>query len=159
MKNEPKEIILHCTATRNGRAVAAEDIDRWHRARGFSKIGYHVLIQPSGKVETTLRGFEEVGAHCLGHNQDTLGIALVGGCSSTSEPEYDAFTPAQIISLIRAIRRLIELYPACRAHVTRHCAYNSGKACPCISDALYDELLHDVAFATTNSTSLLRASR
>ena len=34
------QIIIHCSATPEGRNVTVADIDRWHRARGFLGIGY-----------------------------------------------------------------------------------------------------------------------
>ena len=39
-----KEIIIHCSATREGRNYTVADIDRWHRERGFFCIGYHFEI-------------------------------------------------------------------------------------------------------------------
>ena len=38
------KIILHCSATPEGREHNVEDIRRWHLRRGFSDIGYHYLI-------------------------------------------------------------------------------------------------------------------
>ena len=39
-----KEIIIHCSATKEGRNYTVADIDRWHRERGFFCIGYHFVI-------------------------------------------------------------------------------------------------------------------
>ena len=36
-----KYIVLHCSATKEGVPFGIEDIDRWHRQRGFRKVGYH----------------------------------------------------------------------------------------------------------------------
>ena len=36
------EIIIHCSATTEGKDFTVEDIDRWHRQRGFNGIGYHL---------------------------------------------------------------------------------------------------------------------
>ena len=44
------EIIIHCTATPEGRHVTVADIDSWHRARGFASIGYHYVIYLDGSV-------------------------------------------------------------------------------------------------------------
>jgi len=43
------EIIVHCTATPEGRPVTIADIDRWHRQRGWSGIGYHRVIGLNGE--------------------------------------------------------------------------------------------------------------
>ena len=38
------KIIVHCTATPEGRHTTVEDVRRWHLDRGWSDIGYHFLI-------------------------------------------------------------------------------------------------------------------
>ena len=45
-------IIIHCSATHAGQDIKAKDIDRMHRARGFSQIGYNYVINLDGTVET-----------------------------------------------------------------------------------------------------------
>lgn len=96
-------LILHCSASPNGRDDRAADIDRWHRERGFRRdpaliqhdnptlrhIGYHYVIDVSGVVETG-RSEREVGAHCQGYNAGSLGICLIG---------TDRYTAAQWQSL------------------------------------------------------------
>lgn len=37
-------IIVHCSATPEGKDFTTADIDRWHRQRGFASIGYHFVI-------------------------------------------------------------------------------------------------------------------
>ena len=44
-------IIIHCSATRAGQDIKAKDIDRMHRARGFSQIGYNYVIDLDGTIE------------------------------------------------------------------------------------------------------------
>ena len=44
------EIIIHCSATKEGKDFKAADIDRWHRERGFNKIGYHYVIDLDGTI-------------------------------------------------------------------------------------------------------------
>lgn len=36
-------IVVHCTATPEGRDVTVADIDRMHRAKGWKCIGYHYV--------------------------------------------------------------------------------------------------------------------
>ena len=43
-------IIIHCSATHAGQDIKAKDIDRMHRARGFSQIGYNYVIDLDGTV-------------------------------------------------------------------------------------------------------------
>ena len=43
-------IIIHCSATPEGKDFTTADIDRWHRQRGFASIGYHFVIYRNGSV-------------------------------------------------------------------------------------------------------------
>ena len=72
------EIIIHCTATPEGREFSIDDIRRWHRARGFADVGYHFVIHLDGSVSTG-RPLTQAGAHCAGHNNNSIGVAYVGG--------------------------------------------------------------------------------
>ena len=47
-----KEIIVHCTATPEGKDYTVNDIRRWHREKGWSDIGYHYVIYRNGLVAT-----------------------------------------------------------------------------------------------------------
>ena len=38
------EIIVHCTATPDGRDVRVPQIRQWHLKRGFKDIGYHYVV-------------------------------------------------------------------------------------------------------------------
>lgn len=103
----PTEIIIHCSATPEGRDVTVRDIDSWHRARGFNGIGYHYVIYLDGSVH---RGRPEtaVGAHCTGHNSKAIGICYVGGVARDGKTPKDTRTPAQkaaLRNLVDEIRR------------------------------------------------------
>ena len=49
--NKIDSIIIHCSATRAGQDLRVKDIDRMHRQRGFSQIGYNFVIDLDGTVE------------------------------------------------------------------------------------------------------------
>ena len=87
------EIIIHCSATPEGRNFKASDIDHWHRQRGFKKIGYHYVIDLDGTIEVG-RDEDEIGAHCVGHNRESLGICYIGGLDCNLKPK-DTRTEAQ----------------------------------------------------------------
>ena len=53
-------IIIHCSATREGKAYTVADIDRWHRDRGMKGIGYHFVVYLDGTVHSG-RPLEQVG--------------------------------------------------------------------------------------------------
>lgn len=122
-----KEIIVHCTATPEGRAVTVADVDRWHRARGFKSIGYHYLVYLDGSVH---RGRDEsqAGAHCKGHNVASIGVCYVGGLSRDNGRPMDTRTPAQRLALRRLVDELMARYPGATVH--GHCEF-AAKACPC----------------------------
>ncbi len=120
------EIIIHCTATIAGREVTVDDIRRWHRARGFSDIGYHYLITLDGRI-CPGRPEAAYGAHCLGHNAHSIGVCYVGGLDSDGLP-CDTRTPAQRNAIRQLVRLLKERFPAASVH--GHNEY-ARKACPC----------------------------
>lgn len=39
------KIILHCSATQEGKDFDVEDIREWHLQRGFTDVGYHYIIK------------------------------------------------------------------------------------------------------------------
>ena len=41
-------IVIHCSATRPSQDIDAKEIDRWHRSRGWLKIGYHKVLKRDG---------------------------------------------------------------------------------------------------------------
>lgn len=71
-------LVIHCTATPEGREFSREQINQMHVDRGFSKIGYHRLIHLDGTVDIG-RYDNEIGAHVAGHNTGSLGFSYVGG--------------------------------------------------------------------------------
>lgn len=71
------DIIIHCTATAEGRDVSVADIRRWHKARGFVDVGYHYVVYLDGSVHEG-RPLAQVGAHCRGHNAHSVGVCYVG---------------------------------------------------------------------------------
>ena len=122
-----EKIIVHCTATPEGRPVTVRQITEWHKARGFRTIGYHYLICLDGTVESG-RPVEEIGAHCLGHNSKSIGICYVGGLDKESLTPKDTRTAAQRESLRKLVARLQQRFPGATVHGHREFA---AKACPC----------------------------
>ena len=88
------EIIVHCAATPEGKNFKAADIDRWHRERKMKCIGYHYVVDLDGTVEPG-RPESEIGAHCLGHNQYSIGVCYVGGLAAYGKTPKDTRTPTQ----------------------------------------------------------------
>ncbi len=124
------EIIIHCSATPEGRNFKASDIDHWHRQRGFKKIGYHYVIDLDGTIEVG-RDEDEIGAHCVGHNRESIGICYIGGLDCNLKPK-DTRTEAQKASLRQLVKNLIVRYPCATLH--GHCEF-AKKTCPCFDVA------------------------
>ena len=87
------EIIVHCSATPEGKDFTVTDIKKWHLARGFSDIGYHYVIYRDGSVHTG-RDESKIGAHCTGHNSYSIGVCYIGGCSTDGKTPKDTRTDA-----------------------------------------------------------------
>ncbi|MGM9675841.1 MAG: N-acetylmuramoyl-L-alanine amidase [Bacteroidaceae bacterium] len=120
------EIIIHCSATPEGRDFTVAHIDRWHRQRGWSGIGYHYVVRPDGTVQEG-RPLARAGAHCQGHNAHSIGICYIGGLDARGRPK-DTRTPAQKQALRGLVDRLLRQFPGATVHA--HNEY-APKACPC----------------------------
>lgn len=119
-------IIVHCSATPEGKPFTVADIDRWHRQRGFAQIGYHYVIYLDGSVHTG-RPIATIGAHCAGHNANSIGVCYIGGLSADGKRPKDTRTEAQKQSLIALLRQLRAQFPNAVIHGHRDYA---AKACP-----------------------------
>ena len=100
------DIIIHCSATKEGVDIDIAEIDKWHKKRGFKKVGYHYFIKIDGTLQVG-RQEEEIGAHVQGHNDDSIGICYAGGLDANGKPK-DTRTNSQkqtLESLLREIRR------------------------------------------------------
>lgn len=120
------EIIVHCAATPEGKNFKAADIDRWHRERKMKCIGYHYVVDLDGTVEPG-RPESEIGAHCLGHNQNSIGVCYVGGLDADGRTPKDTRTAAQKEALLALLKKLRAKYPKASIHGHRDFA---AKACP-----------------------------
>lgn len=122
-------IIIHCSATKPGQACNASIIDKWHRSQGYRCIGYHYVILEDGTVEQG-RPIAEVGAHCLNHNNGSIGICYCGGLDATGKAT-DTRTSKQRLALQQLVAKLIKQYPSIR-RIAGHNEFAS-KACPCFN--------------------------
>lgn len=120
------EIIIHCSATPEGRDYTVADIDRWHKQRGFKMVGYHFVIRLDGTVEIG-RPLEMIGAHCTGHNANSIGICYIGGHDKYGKPK-DTRTQPQKNVLKNLVKCLLKDYP--QASIHGHYEF-ANKACPC----------------------------
>ena len=120
------KIIIHCTATAEGKDFHVKDVDKWHKARGWKGIGYHYLITLDGTIEKG-RGENEIGAHTTGQNKNSIGICYVGGLAKDGKTPKDTRTEAQKKALLELLIALIIKYPQAKIYGHRDFA---NKACP-----------------------------
>ena len=121
------KIIIHCSATPEGRDVKIETIRSWHiKNNHWKDIGYHYVIELDGSIH---KGRDEsvVGAHCSGQNANSIGVCYVGGVGKDGKTPKDTRTDAQKQSLIELLKSLKAKYPAAIVYGHRDFA---AKACP-----------------------------
>ena len=120
------KIIIHCSATPEGIDISAATIDKWHRDRGWSGIGYHYVVSLNGNIEYG-RPIDKQGAHVKNHNKGSIGICYIGGLDEHLDPK-DTRTIEQKESLLDLIKTLKRLNPEATVHGHNEFA---AKACPC----------------------------
>ena len=126
MRNINK-IIIHCSATPEGKNFTVKQIDACHRQRGFNGIGYHFVIYLDGSIHVG-RALAKAGAHCKGYNAHSIGVCYIGGVASDGKTPKDTRTDAQKASLVKLITELRQQFPNASVHGHREFA---NKACPC----------------------------
>ena len=125
--NQPTHVIIHCSDSAWG---CAREINKWHIQRGFTSIGYHFVImngnpeigkhieELNGAIECG-RAMTEIGAHCLGYNERSLGVCLVLKDKPTIE---------QLDALKYLLIDLCHQYGIPAENVLGHCETDSGKS-------------------------------
>ena len=125
------EVILHCSATPEGKDFKAKDIRKWHKEKGWQDIGYHYVIDLDGTIEPG-RDVDIIGAHCLNHNANSIGICYIGGCDKNMQAK-DTRTQAQKDALLDLVFLLLQQYKLPLSAVKGHYTYSS-KFCPCFTN-------------------------
>lgn len=136
MRAKTRWIVLHCSATRAiQKNIGVADIRSWHKAKGWSDIGYHYVIKRDGTLQTG-RPEKQVGAHVAGHNLDSVGICLVGGLNDKTWAPENNYTTAQWATLKKLVNTLVKRYPT--AKVLGHRDFKGvQKACPCFDARIW----------------------
>lgn len=107
--NKVEYIVVHCSATPEGLDLNANDINRMHRNRGFSMIGYHKVIKLNGVVEEG-RSIDKQGAHVKGYNHKSIGICYIGGLDASRKAK-DTRTELQQVALVNELTALKQKFP------------------------------------------------
>ena len=112
-------LVVHCSDTENSQNLSTVDIHKMHLEFGWDGIGYHKIINRSGKIENG-RPEYWVGAHVKGKNEISLGVCLIG---------RDRFTKRQFVSLERILKKWKIIYPTAKI-VGHRDTGNTTKTCP-----------------------------
>lgn len=121
------EIILHCSATPEGRAHDVADIRRWHvDGRGWSDVGYHFCILIDGTIEAG-RPVNIQGAHVKGRNKTSIGVCYIGGCDKDMKAK-DTMNHGQERAFLNLVATLRGIYGE-ELRVSGHNQY-AKKSCP-----------------------------
>ena len=130
-KRTIKYLVVHCSATPEGRVHTAKDIDLWHKQRGFTEIGYNYVILLDGTIELGC-DVDKIPAHVEGHNKESIGICYIGGIDKNTLQPKDTRTAAQKEALKKLLTELKALYP--EAEILGHRDFPGvAKACPCFN--------------------------
>ena len=134
-----KYLVIHCTATPEGRDVTPDDIRRWHTSpvsaggRGWKQVGYTDLIRLDGTVERLVNNNEdanvdpwEITNGAKGYNAISRHIVYAGGCDKSNKPK-DTRTAAQEKALVAYVKDFHRRHPSVRIIGHNEIA---AKACP-----------------------------
>lgn len=139
-KTRLRHLVIHCTATPEGRAVTEAEIRRWHTSpisqggRGWKQVGYSDIISLDGDLVNLVPWNNndevdpwEITNGVRGINQNSRHIVYVGGTNSKGKPK-DTRTEKQLITLTCYCRNAVKLWPHIK--ISGHYQHDSGKACP-----------------------------
>jgi len=130
-----KKIILHCSASDKKEDDSFDKIKLLHAGRfgqkikwgeydticrGWLDIGYHYLITKDGTIYFG-RDIHKPGAHCKGHNRDSIGICLTGN---------KEFSNSQFMALKLLLDDLKFEFGLSDELIFPHNHFNKNKTCP-----------------------------
>lgn len=132
-------LVLHCTATPEGRIVSPEDIKKWHlspipQGRGWKQVGYSDMILLNGDLVNLVPYDEnddverwEITNGVAGINGRARHVVYVGGMDVLNQNPKDTRTERQLTTMIGYIYRTVKMHPDIK--VAGHNQF-ADKACP-----------------------------
>ncbi len=135
-----KYLVLHCTATPEGREVTGDEIRAWHTSpvsrggRGWKQVGYTDMIHLDGRVERLVDNNEDVWVDpweitngAKGYNSTSRHVVYVGGVAADGKTPRDTRTPAQLKAMEVYVKDFHRRFPSVRIVGHNELA---DKACP-----------------------------
>lgn len=140
MANKLQYLVIHCTATPEGREVTSDDIRRWHTdpigkgGRGWKQVGYRRIIHLDGSVSELVANNDdgmvdpwEITNGVAGKNSISEHWVYAGGVDKTTKAPKDTRTPAQKATLEKLVKDFHRRFPNVKIVGHNHFA---AKACP-----------------------------
>ena len=135
-----KYLVLHCTATAEGREVTSNEIRAWHTnpvskgGRGWKQVGYTDMFHLDGKTERLVQNNEdanvdswEITNGAAGYNSVSRHVVYVGGVAKDGKTPKDTRTPAQLRALEPYVKDFHRRFPQVKIIGHNQLA---AKACP-----------------------------
>ena len=135
-----QRLVIHCTATPQGREVSSDEIHHWHTdpvskgGHGWSQVGYTDMIHLNGQVERLVNNNEdsnvdtwEITNGAKGYNQTSRHIVYVGGVGADGKTPMDTRTVNQKATLRKYVEDFHRRFP--EVQIVGHNQL-AAKACP-----------------------------
>ena len=121
-------VIIHHTwrptAAQYRGLATVQGVRRYHmQVRGWSDNGYHFMIGPPGDI-FRCRPLARAGAHCLGQNQHSVGLAYIANFDEENPAEYRGLQMGQ-----KVVATLLERFELAPDDIYFHRDY-ADKTCP-----------------------------
>lgn len=144
-------LIIHCTATPEGRVVTPEDIRKWHTTpkseggRGWKQVGYADMILLDGTLVNLVPYDEddlvepwEITNGVAGINSKSRHIVYVGGTDKKGKAK-DTRTTEQRLTMMAYVNKTIDEHPNIKIGGHNQFAL---KACPSFNVAQWLRSIH-----------------
>jgi len=148
-------LVIHCTATPEGREVSSAKIREMHTSpppigRGWKQVGYSDMVHLDGKIENLVSYDQdddvdpwEITNGVAGKNSISRHIVYVGGLDKMLNAK-DTRTEAQKETLAVYVKNFLMVHPNCKVAGHYHFA---NKACPSF---VVEEWLREIGIEKKN---------